>query len=185
MKELTVFGTRLAAIKMAPLLKHTEVDVNVAYYSGRVELVENDRIIDSRMPQCLQRSAALCRSLVQDELPAGNPCTSKRRKLAENSNRDVNIALAIDLSTICDKPGIDVWELIPLPNRHSCMQVLQPAAGVDGQCAATAEQATPEADIVNLLVAHRRLGAAMAGLGGSQTAIDALGPLTYQRNNND
>jgi UDP-N-acetyl-D-mannosaminuronic acid dehydrogenase len=54
----------------------------------------------------------------------------------ENSFRDVNIAFANELSMICDKLNINVWELIPLANRHPRVNILQPGPGVGGHCIA-------------------------------------------------
>jgi UDP-N-acetyl-D-mannosaminuronic acid dehydrogenase len=57
-------------------------------------------------------------------------------KLTENSFRDVNIAFANELSMICAKLDINVWELIALANRHPRVNILQPGAGVGGHCIA-------------------------------------------------
>jgi UDP-N-acetyl-D-mannosaminuronic acid dehydrogenase len=57
-------------------------------------------------------------------------------KLTENSFRDVNIAFANELSIICDKLKINVWELISLANRHPRVNVLSPGPGVGGHCIA-------------------------------------------------
>jgi UDP-N-acetyl-D-mannosaminuronic acid dehydrogenase len=57
-------------------------------------------------------------------------------KLSENSFRDVNIAFANELSMICDKLSINVWELIKLANRHPRVNILQPGPGVGGHCIA-------------------------------------------------
>jgi UDP-N-acetyl-D-mannosaminuronic acid dehydrogenase len=57
-------------------------------------------------------------------------------KLTENSFRDVNIAFANELSLICDRLGINVWELIELANRHPRVNILQPGPGVGGHCIA-------------------------------------------------
>ena len=57
-------------------------------------------------------------------------------KLVENSFRDVNIAFANELSMVCDKLGMDVWEVIRLANRHPRVNVLTPGPGVGGHCIA-------------------------------------------------
>ncbi len=57
-------------------------------------------------------------------------------KLTENSFRDVNIAFANELSLICDKLDINVWELIRLANKHPRVNILQPGCGVGGHCIA-------------------------------------------------
>ena len=126
-----------------PLQGHAEVDLNVAYCPERVlpgqvvrELVDNDRIIGGLTPACSQRATALYRIFVTGELLVSNARTAEMCKLTENSYRDVNIAFANELSIICAKLGIDVWELIRLANHHPRVKVLQPGAGVGGHCIA-------------------------------------------------
>jgi UDP-N-acetyl-D-mannosaminuronic acid dehydrogenase len=126
-----------------PTQGRQEVDVNVAYCPERVlpghvvrELVENDRIIGGLSPACSERAVALYRTFVQGELLVTNARTAEMCKLTENSFRDVNIAFANELSVICDKLGINVWELIKLANHHPRVNILQPGAGVGGHCIA-------------------------------------------------
>jgi UDP-N-acetyl-D-mannosaminuronic acid dehydrogenase len=123
--------------------REPEVDVNVAYCPERVlpghvvrELVENDRIIGGLTPRCSERAAALYRVFVKGELLVSNARTAEMCKLTENSYRDVNIAFANELSIICDKLGINVWELVRLANHHPRVKILQPGAGVGGHCIA-------------------------------------------------
>jgi UDP-N-acetyl-D-mannosaminuronic acid dehydrogenase len=118
-------------------------EVNVAYCPERVlpgqvvrELVDNDRIIGGMTPACSERAVALYRIFVRGELLVSDARTAEMCKLTENSFRDVNIAFANELSIICDKLGIDVWELIRLANRHPRVKILQPGAGVGGHCIA-------------------------------------------------
>lgn len=120
-----------------------DVDINVAYCPERVlpghvvrELVENDRIVGGLTPRCSERAVALYRIFVKGELLVTNARTAEMCKLTENSFRDVNIAFANELSVICDKLGIDVWDLIRLANRHPRVNILQPGAGVGGHCIA-------------------------------------------------
>lgn len=119
------------------------VDVNVTYCPERVlpghvvrELVANDRIIGGLTPRCSERAVALYRTFVEGQLLVTNARTAEMCKLTENSFRDVNIAFANELSLICDRLGIDVWELIRLANRHPRVKILQPGAGVGGHCIA-------------------------------------------------
>ncbi len=118
-------------------------DVNVAYCPERVlpgqvvrELVDNDRIIGGLTATCSQRAVALYRIFVKGELLITNARTAEMCKLTENSFRDVNIAFANELSLICDKLGINPWELIRLANHHPRVNILQPGAGVGGHCIA-------------------------------------------------
>ncbi len=105
---------------------------------GRVliELVANSRIIGGITPKCAQRAAALYRMFVEGELHLTNARTAELAKLSENSFRDVNIAFANELSMVCEKVGVDVWEMIRLANCHPRVNILQPGPGVGGHCIA-------------------------------------------------
>lgn len=119
------------------------VDVNVAHCPERVlpghvvrELVENDRVIGGMTAKCSARAVELYKTFVQGECVITNARTAEMAKLTENSCRDVQIAFANELSIICDKLDIDVWELISLANRHPRINILQPGPGVGGHCIA-------------------------------------------------
>jgi UDP-N-acetyl-D-mannosaminuronic acid dehydrogenase len=119
-------------------------DIRIAHCPERVlpgkvmqELITNDRVIGGVTLRCSQMAAALYRNFVTGEcITASSPRVAEMAKLTENSFRDVNIAFANELSIICDKLAIDVWELIRLANRHPRVNVLQPGAGVGGHCIA-------------------------------------------------
>ncbi|EOC7459370.1 UDP-N-acetyl-D-mannosamine dehydrogenase [Vibrio cholerae] len=118
-------------------------DVNVAHCPERVlpghvvrELVENDRVIGGMTAKCSERAAELYKIFVQGECIVTSVRTAEMAKLTENSFRDVNIAFANELSIICDKLDINVWELITLANRHPRVNILQPGPGVGGHCIA-------------------------------------------------
>lgn len=118
-------------------------DVNVAHCPERVlpghvvrELVENDRVIGGMSTRCSERSVELYKTFVLGECVITNARTAEMAKLTENSCRDVQIAFANELSIICDKLDINVWELISLANRHPRINILQPGPGVGGHCIA-------------------------------------------------
>jgi UDP-N-acetyl-D-mannosaminuronic acid dehydrogenase len=126
-----------------PVPGREDSDVHVAYCPERVlpghvvrELVENDRIIGGLTEASARRAADVYRMFVTGELLFSNARTAEMSKLTENAYRDVNIAFANELSLICDKLGIDVWELIQLANHHPRVNILQPGAGVGGHCIA-------------------------------------------------
>lgn len=118
-------------------------DVNVAHCPERVlpghvvcELVQNDRVIGGISATCSKRSVELYKIFVEGECIITNARTAEMAKLTENSSRDVQIAFANELSMICDKLDINVWELISLANRHPRVNILQPGPGVGGHCIA-------------------------------------------------
>ena len=100
------------------------------------ELVQNDRVIGGMTPKCSDAAARLYKLFVEGECIITNARTAEMCKLTENSFRDVNIAFANELSMICDKFDVDVWELIKLANRHPRVNILQPGPGVGGHCIA-------------------------------------------------
>ena len=118
-------------------------DIRIAYCPERVmpghilhELVKNDRIIGGMTIRCSERAVQLYKTFVEGECIVTNVRTAEICKLTENSFRDVNIAFANELSIICDKLNINVWELITLANRHPRVNILQPGPGVGGHCIA-------------------------------------------------
>ena len=120
-----------------------EADIQVAYCPERVlpgrvihELVSNDRVIGGMSRAASEQACALYKTFVEGECLITNARTAEMCKLTENSCRDVNIAFANELSMICDKLGINVWELITLANHHPRVKVLQPGPGVGGHCIA-------------------------------------------------
>jgi len=100
------------------------------------ELVENDRIVGGTTLEATKITAEFYREFVAGEVLETNAKTAEMAKLTENSFRDTNIAFANELSMLCDKFGINVWELIKLANRHPRVNILQPGAGVGGHCIA-------------------------------------------------
>ena len=120
-----------------------ESDIRVAHCPERVlpghvlrELVQNDRVIGGMTAKCSAAAVALYKAFVEGECIITNARTAEMCKLTENSFRDVNIAFANELSMICDKLDINVWELIRLANRHPRVNILQPGPGVGGHCIA-------------------------------------------------
>lgn len=117
--------------------------IYIAYCPERVlpgnvcyELVHNDRVIGGLNPESADKAAEFYALFVQGALHKTNARTAEMCKLTENSSRDVQIAFANELSLICDKAGINVWELIGLANKHPRVHILQPGCGVGGHCIA-------------------------------------------------
>lgn len=100
------------------------------------ELVNNDRVIGGIDAASAEKAAAFYRHFVKGELHLTDSKTAEMCKLTENSSRDVQIAFANELSLICDKAGVNVWELIRLANKHPRVNILQPGCGVGGHCIA-------------------------------------------------
>lgn len=118
-------------------------ELYIAYCPERVlpgnvmhELVHNDRVIGGVDEDSTNKAVTFYQQFVKGELHRTNARTAEMCKLTENSSRDVQIAFANELSLICDKADIDVWELIGLANKHPRVNILQPGSGVGGHCIA-------------------------------------------------
>ena len=137
---------KFAAMRPDLIFPHQDAetpDINIAYCAERVmpgqilvELVANDRIIGGMTEGCTRKAKSLYELFVKGECLSTNSRTAEMTKLTENSFRDVNIAFANELSIICDKLNINVWELIKFANRHPRVNILQPGPGVGGHCIA-------------------------------------------------
>jgi UDP-N-acetyl-D-mannosaminuronic acid dehydrogenase len=117
--------------------------LNIAYCPERVlpgnvmhELVHNDRVIGGVDEKSTEKALNFYKQFVKGELHATNARTAEMCKLTENSSRDVQIAFANEISLICDKADINVWDLISLANKHPRVNILQPGCGVGGHCIA-------------------------------------------------
>lgn len=118
-------------------------EIYIAYCPERVlpgnviyELVNNDRVIGGINEISTQKATEFYQQFVTGKLHKTNSRTAEMCKLTENSSRDVQIAFANELSIICEKAGINVWELIQLANKHPRVTILQPGCGVGGHCIA-------------------------------------------------
>ncbi len=128
------------------VLFNNGVDINsifIAYCPERVmpgrvmvELVDNARVIGGINSQSTEIVSAFYKTFVNGRILETEAKTAEMCKLTENSFRDVNIAFANELSILCDKNGVDVWELIKLANHHPRVNILHPSTGVGGHCIA-------------------------------------------------
>jgi UDP-N-acetyl-D-mannosaminuronic acid dehydrogenase len=118
-------------------------DVHVAHCPERVlpgrvmiEIATNDRVIGGLTPACAVRAVELYRTFCRGELIVTDATSAEMAKLAENAYRDVNIAFANELSLICQRLGLDVWEIREMANHHPRVEILRPGPGVGGHCIA-------------------------------------------------
>ena len=100
------------------------------------ELEHNDRAIGGINKVSTEKAVEFYSQFVTGKLHKTNAKTAELTKLVENASRDVQIAFANELSMICDKADINVWELINLANKHPRVNILQPGTGVGGHCIA-------------------------------------------------
>lgn len=143
-----------------PDVDEETVDVDIAYSPERVipgrtlnELSSNARIVGGATSRAARRAAAVYRTLTSGELLLTDDRSAEFVKLTENAFRDVNIAFANELSLICARMDLNVWDVIQLANRHPRVDILNPGAGVGGHCIAVdpwfiVDQAPEEARLI-------------------------------------
>jgi UDP-N-acetyl-D-mannosaminuronic acid dehydrogenase len=98
------------------------------------ELVGNDRIVGGVDEASGEQARAFYAQFVGGRILVTDARTAEMAKLTENAFRDVNIAFANELAAICERLGIDVWQVIELANHHPRVQILRPGPGVGGHC---------------------------------------------------
>jgi len=136
----------MAEVRLDLSFPHTHgeaSDIRIAYCPERVlpgqvvrELVSNDRVVGGITKACSALTIELYQLFVEGECVVTNARTAEMAKLTENASRDVSIAFANELSIVCEKLEINIWELISLANRHPRVNILQPGPGVGGHCIA-------------------------------------------------
>jgi UDP-N-acetyl-D-mannosaminuronic acid dehydrogenase len=142
-EKMSEWMSEIRADLSFPHQQSEQADIQIAHCPERVlpgyviqELVSNDRVIGGLTPYCAEQAKALYEIFVKANCIITDARTAEMAKLTENSFRDVNIAFANELSIICDKLNINVWELIKLANRHPRVNILKPGPGVGGHCIA-------------------------------------------------
>jgi UDP-N-acetyl-D-mannosaminuronic acid dehydrogenase len=98
------------------------------------ELIENARVVGGITPESAKAGRELYETFVKGDIIETDATTAEMVKLMENTNRDVNIALANEFSRLAEKLGVDVWESIRLANLHPRVNILSPGPGVGGHC---------------------------------------------------
>lgn len=118
-------------------------DILLGYSPERVipgkiihELKNNDRVIGGIDKKSAEEIGKVYKTIVDGNIYLTNCKTAELCKLMENTYRDVNIALANELLLICDKLGINPWDVIKYSNKHPRVNLHMPGPGVGGHCLA-------------------------------------------------
>ena len=130
-----------------------------------IEIVTNDRVIGGLNKGAAAMAARLYKTFCQGQIIETDAATAELAKLVENTYRDVNIALANELSIVSENLGVNVWELIEIANHHPRVNILQPGPGVGGHCIAVDPWFIVAADTENtpLIQAARAVNDAKPG----------------------
>lgn len=118
-------------------------DIMVAHCPERVfpgstvaELASNARLAGGLTPRCARAAAAVCALVSRAPVTLCDAETAEAAKLAENAFRDVNIAFANEIASVCEGLGLDPFRVIALANQHPRVKILRPGPGVGGHCIA-------------------------------------------------
>lgn len=98
------------------------------------ELENNSRTIGADSKEVGEEVKSWYESFCKNEIVVTSIKTAEMSKVVENTFRDINIAFANELAKMCDKEGMDVYELIKIANKHPRVNILQPGPGVGGHC---------------------------------------------------
>jgi UDP-N-acetyl-D-mannosaminuronic acid dehydrogenase len=116
-------------------------DFQLAYSPERVlpgkilqELVDNTRVIGGIDRASAEAGRDLYATFVRGEIILTDAATAEMIKLMENTFRDVNIALANELSRLAERSGVNIWDAIAIANRHPRVNLHRPGPGVGGHC---------------------------------------------------
>ena len=118
-------------------------DIYLAHCPERVlpgkiidELIHNDRIIGGVTPECSNKAAEIYSIFAKGDLMKTEAKTAELSKCMENTFRDVNIALANELTKVCSEIGVNALDVIRLSNKHPRVNIHSPGPGVGGHCLA-------------------------------------------------
>ena len=100
------------------------------------ELIHNNRIVGGITPACTDAGAMVYSTFVQGEIIRTDAKTAEMSKLMENTFRDVNIALANELTKVCNELDINALDVIKMANKHPRVNLHTPGPGVGGHCLA-------------------------------------------------
>ncbi|MDU6180773.1 MAG: nucleotide sugar dehydrogenase, partial [Staphylococcus lugdunensis] len=98
------------------------------------ELIYNNRIIGGVTPNCVEAGKRVYSTFVKGELIETNARTAEMSKLMENTYRDLNIALANEITKISNHLDINVLDVIEMANKHPRVNIHSPGPGVGGHC---------------------------------------------------
>jgi len=133
--------------ELAPLLEAGSgltagVDFHLAFSPERVDPGRTDyttkttpKVVGGLTPACTDRVLEVYGAAIDTLVPVGTPEVAEMTKLLENIFRSVNIALVNELAMLCDRMGIDIWEVIEAAaSKPFGFMKFQPGPGLGGHC---------------------------------------------------
>lgn len=117
-------------------------DVFVAFSPERVDpgnpvyhTKNTPKVVGGVSPECVEVASALYQSCIDTVVPVSSPEAAELVKLLENTFRAVNIGLVNEIAIMCDKLGVDVWEVInAAATKPFGFMKFTPGPGIGGHC---------------------------------------------------
>jgi UDP-N-acetyl-D-glucosamine dehydrogenase len=144
LESTTYPGTTRECVQ--PILERTGLrageDFHLAFSPERVDPGRTDwttrntpKLVGGLTPGCTERAAELYRGAVERVVPVSSPETAEMTKLLENIFRAVNIALVNELAQLCERMGLDVWEIVEAAETKPFgFMSFKPGPGLGGHC---------------------------------------------------
>jgi UDP-N-acetyl-D-glucosamine dehydrogenase len=132
--------------RFAPLLEESGLaagrDFNLAFSPERIDPGRTDytlrttpKVVGGLTDECQRRAVALYEEVCDEVVPVSTPESAELTKLLENIFRSVNIALVNELAILCDRMGIDVWEVVDAAaTKPYGFMSFKPGPGMGGHC---------------------------------------------------
>ena len=93
------------------------------------------KVVGGLTPECLRRAVEIYSSVCDEIVEVSTPEAAELTKLLENIFRSVNIALVNELAILCDRMGIDIWEVVDAAaTKPYGFMSFKPGPGMGGHC---------------------------------------------------
>ncbi|KGK85025.1 UDP-N-acetyl-D-glucosamine dehydrogenase [Desulfosporosinus sp. HMP52] len=129
-----------------PLLEKTGLKVGQDFFlafspervdpgNKRFTTKNTSKVVGGMTPYCLEIAYALYNQTISNVVPVSSPAAAELTKVFENTYRAVNIAMVNELMMLCDRMGIDIWEVVEAAGTKPFgIQTFYPGPGVGGHC---------------------------------------------------
>jgi UDP-N-acetyl-D-glucosamine dehydrogenase len=132
---------------LQPILEKTGLkvgeDFHLAYSPERVDpgnkvfnTKNTPKVVGGVTPECTKIAAAMYRAVLEGDIyEVSSPRVAEMEKILENTFRNINIGLANEMAILCDKMGIDVWEVVDAAKTKPYgFMAFYPGPGLGGHC---------------------------------------------------
>ncbi|ACV63628.1 nucleotide sugar dehydrogenase [Desulfofarcimen acetoxidans DSM 771] len=143
--ESTTFPGTINEIVL-PMLEDSGLKVGLDYFlafspervdpgNKKYTTVNVAKVVGGVTPICTDIAVTFYRQSLANVVPVSSPDAAEMTKIFENTYRAVNIALVNEFMLLCDRMGLDIWEILDAAaTKPFGIQVFYPGPGVGGHC---------------------------------------------------